>query len=294
MSLSPRRSAFTLLELLVVVAIIAILGAMLLVAVQKARTAATRAVCANNLRQIGIGLGSYHTLKGHFPSGSQGANPPQLLSWMGYLLPYIDNSNAWRQSQSAYGLGAAPNGPPHPINLVIPIYFCPSDDRVSPSQSYAVAPTSYLGVNGTNLSAYNGVLFLNSKVRNADILDGLSNTVMVGERPPSPGLSYGHWYAGPGQTDPTSGSPSGSCDVTLGVAELNVMGAGGCPGGPYSYQPGNVTNPCDMFHFWSLHNGGGGNWLFADGSVHFLTYSSAGILPAMGTIAGGESVNPGF
>ena len=51
-----------------------------------------------------------------------------------------------------------------------------------------------------------------------------------------------------------------------------------------------MTNPCDQFHFWSLHPGGA-NFLFGDGSVHFLAYSAAGsILPALATRGGGEVV----
>jgi prepilin-type processing-associated H-X9-DG protein len=52
------------------------------------------------------------------------------------------------------------------------------------------------------------------------------------------------------------------------------------------YGPGRLDNPCDRYHFWSLHSGGG-NWLFADGSVRFLTYTAGSILPALATRAGG-------
>ena len=57
-----------------------------------------------------------------------------------------------------------------------------------------------------------------------------------------------------------------------------------------AYGPGRTTNPCDMYHFWSLHSGGA-NFAYADASVHFLTYAAAPILSAMATRAGGESID---
>src|SRR5262245_20532704 len=60
--------------------------------------------------------------------------------------------------------------------------------------------------------------------------------------------------------------------------------------GAYTYGPGQLDNQCDMFHFWSLHEGGA-HFLFADGSVHFLRYSAAPILPALASRGGGESVS---
>ena len=65
--------------------------------------------------------------------------------------------------------------------------------------------------------------------------------------------------------------------------------AGPCEEGPYHFRAGSLSNPCDVFHFWSLHSQGS-HFLFADGSVHFLTYAADAILPALATRAGGESV----
>src|SRR5262249_19229050 len=126
-----------------------------------------------------------------------------------------------------------------------------------------------------------------SKVRSGEITDGLSNTLMASERPPSTDLRYGYWYAGAGQ------GVSGSGDMLLGVAEINVLRRGNsstCPRGPYAFSPGDLRNQCDMFHFWSLHSGGA-HFLFADGSVKFLSYSAAPILPALASRAGGETVD---
>jgi prepilin-type processing-associated H-X9-DG protein len=79
--------------------------------------------------------------------------------------------------------------------------------------------------------------------------------------------------------------------MLLGVLEQNVrpVTRGSCAPGSYPFAPGDLRNQCDMFHFWSLHDGGA-HFLFADGSVSFLTYGAAPILPALASRAGGESI----
>jgi prepilin-type processing-associated H-X9-DG protein len=105
---------------------------------------------------------------------------------------------------------------------------------------------------------------------------------MVGERPPSADQRLGWWYAGVGQ------DLNGSAEMVLGVLERNFgTWSAVCPPGPFSFGPGRANEQCDAFHFWNLHIGGA-NFLFADGSVHFLPYSAAPIMPALATRAGGE------
>jgi prepilin-type processing-associated H-X9-DG protein len=81
--------------------------------------------------------------------------------------------------------------------------------------------------------------------------------------------------------------------MLLGARERNFGGTyvSGCPLGPYHFVAGRVDQQCDLFHFWSLHSGGA-NFLFADGSVHFLSYQADTVLPALATRAGGEVVSP--
>src|SRR5437867_3115090 len=92
-----HRSAFTLVELLVVIAVIGLLIALLLPAVQAARESARKAACKNNLRQIGLALHTFESANGRFPTGVLGtsgsATNSQLLhTWMTYLLPYIEQA----------------------------------------------------------------------------------------------------------------------------------------------------------------------------------------------------------
>jgi prepilin-type processing-associated H-X9-DG protein/prepilin-type N-terminal cleavage/methylation domain-containing protein len=299
------RVGFTLVELLVVIAMIGVLLALLLPAVQRVREAANRTKCANNLKQIGLALHHYHdsylTLPPATSSHSPRSNPPDyhfFWSWLADILPFVEQDSLFRQADDfAHTVSwNNPWGPPsNPAqDTPIPTYQCPADNRVltatlvdaSPDSTRQIdmAFTSFLGVNGTNLYTRDGVFFKDSHVRLEEVTDGLSNTLLAGERPPSEDLILGWWFDGQGQQN------TGSSDVVLGAAEVNVLyPAEECPFGPYSFGDGRLTNNCDQFHFWSLH-AGGANFLFVDGSVHFLPYSAASIIPALATRAGGEAV----
>jgi prepilin-type N-terminal cleavage/methylation domain-containing protein/prepilin-type processing-associated H-X9-DG protein len=292
--MTTRRRGFTLTELLVSITIIALLIGLLIPAVMKVRAAADRIACANNLKQIGLALHNHHDSQSSLPSGISSDRESQLyphMTWLTRLLPYLDQDPLWQTTIDAYRSDPWPfDDPPH-VGFGTPmrVFACPADGRVLEShdteQGYRAASTSYVGVLGIAWDHTDGVLFLDSRIRLSDITDGTSNTLMVGERPPSTDFRYGWWYAGWGQAG------TGSGDMLLGVTEENLGGGSGgsCSLGPYQFQPGQINNQCDLFHYWSPH-AGGANFLFADASVHFLPYSAAPIMPALATRAGGEVV----
>lgn len=291
-----RRSptGFTLVETLVAIAIIGLLIGLLLSAVQQVRAAAARTRCQNNLRQLGLALHNYHDARKQFPPGLSVAPDERkylYLAWPARLLPWIEQAALWEQAERAFATDPNPaNFHGHPPQLQIlatpvTLFACPSDPRVPGPALYQermwVAFTSYLGIEGTDQYKKDGMLFAGSQTRMGDVRDGTSNTLLVGERPPSADTYFGWWYRGVGQNQ------EGSCDMVMGVRELNVSRR--CPPGPYSFADGRFEELCDLFHFWSPH-AGGAHFLFADGSARFLRYDADPILPALATRAGGDSV----
>jgi prepilin-type N-terminal cleavage/methylation domain-containing protein/prepilin-type processing-associated H-X9-DG protein len=288
---SSRGAGFTLVELLVVMAIIGVVIALAIPAVQRARDLAARAECGNNLRQIALALHSFHANQRRLPPGvsfQAGADPYPWMTWLTRILPYVEQSSLWALTEEAYVKDRwFENNPPHiGFATLMPLYACPVDERAQqlghPGR-LTVAFTSYLGVEGRNQNRKDGVLFLDSAIRLTEVTDGTSNTLMVGERPPSTDGRFGWWYGGWGQ------GLEGSADSVLGVRERNSAMLYECPPGPYSFGPGDPDNQCDALHFWSLHQGGA-HFAFADGSVHFLSYSAAPIMSALATRRAGEMV----
>src|SRR5260370_15617987 len=276
------------MELIVVIYIIGVFLALLLRAVQKVRAAAGRAKCQNNLMQIGLGLHQHNDNSRSLPPALlTGKVQYQFLSWHAHILPWLEQPALWQQTQSNFQQDPHFWSPPHlsTRKTVVPTFVCPADGRTVSGAlpgSQPAAFTHYLGVSGERTG--DGVLVPDKRIRLDDIRDGASQTLMVGERPPSSNGRYGWWYAGVGQ------SFDGSADMHMSVRETNrSVYAKNCPLGPYHYQIGQPNSICDTFHYWSLH-ASGANFLFADGSVRFLSYSADPIMPALATPAGGEVV----
>lgn len=282
------RRAFTLVELLVVMAVVGILLALLLPAVQAARGAARRVACANNLRQTALAATLHVDARRVLPPGTvlgDGAQP--WRGWLVTLLPYLERGSVATAVDDEYLRSRDPfDVAVHAwFTKPMPEFSCPDDGR-SVEAPYAerwgvhAGLTNYLGCLGRDSRSLDGVLFGNSRVRPAEILDGSSRTLLCGERPPSPRFDWGWWYAG-------VGNGAGELDHTVGTRSTDANRYGDCGSGPWPFQPGSLRDECATNHFWSTHPGGG-HFARCDGSVRFHAYDGAAVLEPLSTRAGGE------
>lgn len=281
----------SLSELLIVIGIISILVSILLPAIQASREAARRIQCSNQLRQVGLALENRLSAFRSYPAGTASVvSRTPLQSWLVEIVPYFERSQLYAESKHEFDL-AIPYEQHSGFRQQMPLLSCPSDGRVGSAQ-YSIRHqvlaglTSFLGVNGTDWKSKDGILHYESKVRDADILDGKSNTLLVAERPPSPFFDYGWWYAGHGFQS------TGALDHTLGGVESASSRYRSCHTPAIaSIRPRiDFRDECLVSYFWSLH--AEGFWtLRADGSVHFMTGADYAILQALSTRANGEIVD---
>ncbi len=298
------HSAFTLIELLVVIGIVAVLIGLLLPAVQKVREAAARMSCQNNLKQMALAAHNYESVRGVLPPGTIGSPDPLFaLSVHVALLPYLEQDAIHQRALSDcrdYPITRHMASLHAGLHTLVKHFQCPADDRQQyrhrTSHGNVVALTGYLGVSGLGSDPFilgsgyrmSGVIYSGSRTKVTDITDGTTNTLLFGERPPSPDYECGWWYT---FSPPTIGGPSLPVRGLRGYtgSSDNLPAYGACPPGPYPYTRGDINNICDANHCWSLHPGGA-NFAFCDGSVKLLRYSADAILPALATRAGGEAI----
>jgi prepilin-type N-terminal cleavage/methylation domain-containing protein len=295
-----HRAGFTLIELLVVIAIISVLIGLLLPAVQKVREAAALLSCRNNLKQIGLAMHQYHDAKGAFPVGYYDPTPWPALDngpgwgWGAFLLPFLEQDNLYRQIRFDLDVGDPANAAVRATFLKI--YSCPSDELLltitvtdGGANSWTLAQGSYVACNGNDgvddftTPPHTGAFVRAVKgYRIADITDGLSNTLFVGDRTSK--LSYCTWVGGPtGALNPFLQAPGNfGAEVTLLMCHAGVTG----PNSPGVFDADSTSSPHRL----------GVPFLFGDGSVHFLSNSiDIATWMALATRAGGEaSLNGDF
>ncbi len=286
---SNQRTGFTLVELLVVITIIGILVALLLPAVQSAREAARRTKCFNNLKQVALAIHNYHDSLQMFPSGWIGDDPNTKLPWAeghsgwgwnAMLLPFLEQSTLHDGIDFNYAVGHTRNR--GQVQATIDTLRCPSDTNkklfelpISGGSPLTLTISNYVGNFGTVeledyenappgvLAVGDGFFHHNSRLRIADIKDGTSHTLAVGERNSRRGFST--W---PGVV---SGADEAMARV-VGVAD-------------------HVPNDAHThFEDFSSEHPSGANFAFADGSVQLIHENiDLAVYRALATRAGRET-----
>jgi hypothetical protein len=275
--------------------------ALLLPAVQKARESANRAKCQNNLHQIGIALHAYHGDNGSFPPGYRWQRRvPDVAtqtdpgwSWVAFLLPYLEQDNLQRQINFRSSVGDAVNESIR--TSILPMFVCPTDQQTGVFQ---VQTTTGLSVNASTNSyaacfgglveiadtpgCGNGVFYRNSRVRFADIGDGTSNTLAVGERAALFAQAPWAGVISAGTVRITPGAPVSSTSVE--DAPVQVLAH--C--GSHALNDSR-SDPDDFF----TPHVGTAFFLFADGSVRPVSVKTeVDIIRALATRNGGEVISP--
>jgi prepilin-type processing-associated H-X9-DG protein len=209
------------------------------------------------------------------------------ISWQTAVLPFIDENPLWErawEAQTADPTTATSRLHDEVSGAVIPLLLCPTERlrigyNTANNEKWGV--TSYIGVAGTNKWVFDGIFHRDFVVRLADITDGTSNTLMIGERPSGPRGWYSAWYASWGNCVCWDNQI-----LHAGNGRWNPNHAG-CLNSTGNFRSGKLDEMCDANHFWSTHPGGA-NFAFADGSVKLLSYSQSNVIPALATRAGAE------
>lgn len=280
------RRGFTIIELLVSIAVIAVLMALILPAVQQTREAARRTQCRNNLKQLGLAFHNHHETFNFFPSGgwdwntipnyvygSPAIGKDQQGGWGFQITPYIEQGDVWTG-------GAATNDVDRALVAIGStgrLFFCPT--RRAP-QTVTFSSSQYLAGRQVthalcDYAASNwegtGAVRQFTPVRFAEITDGTSNTFLVGEK------RLNLAYLGQQQNDDDIGYTAGWDNDTVRRTDK-------------APEPDYVGTGDGKKSFGSSHPGGF-NALFADGSVHNISYSiDTTVFEYLGNIADGHAI----
>lgn len=297
-----RDQGFSLLEVVIVMAVIVTMVVILIPGIRRAQEVARRTGCSNNLRQIAIALNNYHSVHDVFPPGYVSRNVTASapsnretgpgFAWSALLLPYLDQQPLYQTIDFSTAPGLAGG------NTMLSILQCPSDETL-PSSSY-VASAGF-GNLRDRPGAPNipGIMYRNSSVREFEIVDGTSNTFLAGERAgihdfvpgELPVIAGADWLSAPAGLL----RPAGLSDPRIdeGSASL-VLGTVGQDQPEAVHGPPLHSNHVSAF---SSRHGDGVHAAMADGSVHFISRSiDEATYGALGGRMDGElgTVPPGF
>jgi len=300
---ATNQNAFTLVELLVSITIIGLLIALLMPALMAARNSARRAHCANNLKNIGLALQSFHVGKGSFPAGyisgvdSSGNETGPGWGWISQSLAYMDQSPLSNLIDFRQPIESTANSPAR--SQLISNLLCPANEISKPTWPAEVRDASgepmslicrvafcaYIGMYGSTdtTPTGDGLFFRNSHIRVRDITDGTSRTIAAGER--AYVLGDGTWVGAVSGASMFPDEYAAKIAVEhLKPAAAMVLGHTGLGNGP------NSANS-EINQFYGLH-GSGVNFVFADGHVVFLSDTiDYSLYQAMSTRAGAEGLH---
>jgi prepilin-type N-terminal cleavage/methylation domain-containing protein/prepilin-type processing-associated H-X9-DG protein len=288
----PGRRGFTLVELLVAIAIIAILIGLLLPAVQRVREAAARLSCQNNLKQIGLAFHNHHDALGYFPAGGwlwwipptytngmPAVGAQQAAGWAFQILPYLEADNTWKGGQATTDQGRILVA----VGTTHKMFFCPTR---RPPQTVTIALPGYLDGQlvthalcdyaasnfHTTLASQTGIVRQTYPTRMADITDGTSNTLMVSEK------RMNLRFMGQPQESDAVGY---TCGWDLDTARTTDKGP----------KPDNFGDNDATKRFGSSHPGRL-NAVFGDGSVRPISFTiDPVIFSYLGNVSDGHVIN---
>jgi prepilin-type N-terminal cleavage/methylation domain-containing protein len=311
---NPSRKGFTLIELLVVIAIISVLVGLLVPAVQKVREAAANMQCKNNLKQIGLAIHNYESSSSYLPDGGEGFwhqrsrtngqpenSPNQNWSLFYQILPWIEQDNLFKSPDDLMVMRT-------PVKL----YQCPS--RPNPRVFSGIWPIppgqtrvqgDYAGNGGLSTEGYvwgmlgngnDGVIVRrpggygarSGRVKLTNIMDGSSNTLMVGERTLNIGITDtaqtdddGGWVEGWDWDTIRWGRYQPSRDYAIKTQQARSH-----------YYLDEKAAPMHMLGSFGSSHPSGFNACLADGSVRNISYSiSLGTFQRLSSRSDGDVVN---
>jgi len=285
------RTGFTLVELLVVIGVIGILMALLIPAVQMARESSRRAACQNNLKQIGLGILHFESVKQKYPPGKKWSGPPSdpssfAMAWSSFMLEHIEHSNIHNQINFKVSFTSPANLPA--TSQAISVYLCPSTGQIEDHRTVDAHLTNLGGLPGEGLGCidYLGVSGPDKDAKNplTKVLYGRQRGVLIGTK----GLPIDEERVEPPPV--TVAMITDGLSNTICVAEctgrgvkmkdgaIDALHGAWASGTNVSHIDGSINEKTPkVWYTEQIHSDhpGGAHLLMCDGSAHFVPKSTS-------------------